>query len=128
MAIETLSIRPLNYLYSHIKKPDQKLYDAFVHLETNAQKTAGTVNNIINNINNGQWKEEMPAGVVDGINTTYTLSHTPIYGSLTLFLNIVQREVINFTITGNIIVFTVAPKPRDVNPAEGPYFLARYQY
>ncbi len=67
------------------------------------------------------WTEEVPTGTVDGINTRFMLSETPAPGSLTLFLNIDQCEGTDFTISGNVVTFAVAPKPRDVGS-----FLARY--
>ena len=70
----------------------------------------------------GTWAEEVPTGTLDGVNQTFTLSFTPTAGSLTLFLNIVQREDWDFTISGATITFYVAPKARDTN-----WFLARYQ-
>lgn len=122
----TITPRPLEYLYFHIKKSDQKLYDAFKSLDQNAVQTQTQVNNVVNNAS--RWFEEVPSGTVDGMNRTFSLSNTPIPGSLTLYLNIVQREGVNFTLSTNIINFLVAPKVRDINPTEGGYFLARYQF
>lgn len=71
----------------------------------------------------GIWVKEVPAGALNSANVTFTLSFTPIAGSLTLFLNIVQCEGTDFTIATNTITFTVAPKARDAG-----WFQARYQH
>ena len=71
-----------------------------------------------------QWIEEVPVGVMNGSNKVFLLSHPPVAGSLTLFLNIVQSEGTDFTITSaGTITYAVAPKGRDTN-----YHIARYQY
>lgn len=69
------------------------------------------------------WIDEIPMGVMNGTNLVFTLSFAPIFGSLTLFLNIVQSSHFDFTIAGVTITYTVAPKARDAN-----YHVARYQY
>lgn len=121
--------KPFQYLYFHIKQSDQKLYDAFDRMAEyirllisvkDIDEGGGTVVS-------GTWVEEVPSGAVDDVNVTFGLSHIPILGSLTLFLNIQQMEGVNFTITGSTITMTVAPKVRDITPTEGPYWLARYQ-
>ena len=71
----------------------------------------------------GAWIEEIPAGSLNGVNLAFTLSQTPIPGSLQLFLNIQQCEGTDFTIAGAAITFTVAPKARDTG-----WFQARYQH
>jgi len=71
----------------------------------------------------GTWIEEVPSGTLDSSNTTFTLSHTPIAGTLDLQLNIAQREGTDFTISGPTITMTVAPKFTDTG-----WFFARYQY
>jgi len=118
--------RPLEYLYAHVKKNDQRLYDAFKNLDRHVVTNTENINTIINN--GGTWFEEVPAGPVDSVNVSFTLSHAPKNGSLELFLNIVQREGVNFVLSGSNITFLVPPKERDINPSEGGYFLARYQY
>lgn len=70
-----------------------------------------------------QWMEEVPTGTLDGTNKVFTISKQPIPSSLTLFVNIDQREGTDFTISGKVITFTVAPKARDAG-----WFFARYQY
>jgi hypothetical protein len=70
----------------------------------------------------GTWAEEVPAGLLNGLNPTFTLSHSPIAGSLTLFLNIAQDEGTDFTISDSTITFRVPPKARDAG-----WFQARYQ-
>lgn len=71
----------------------------------------------------GTWVKEVPVGSLNGSNKTFTLTYTPIAGSLSLFLNIHQREGTDFTLSGNTITFAVAPKARDTG-----WFNARYQH
>lgn len=71
----------------------------------------------------GPWVEEIPVGTLNGVNLVFTMTYTPVLGSLTLFLNIQQREGADFTIAANTITFTVAPKFRDTG-----WFQARYQH
>lgn len=71
----------------------------------------------------GAWVMVIPTGVLNSVNTVFTIPSTPIPGSLTLFLNIVQSEGVDFTISANTITFAVPPKFSDTH-----YFLARYQH
>jgi hypothetical protein len=53
---------------------------------------------------------EVPAGAVDGVNTTFTLTYSPVAGSLLYTLNqLPQTPGLNYTITGNVITVAVAP-------------------
>jgi len=55
-------------------------------------------------------RHEFPAGTVGSGNTTFTLAYAPIVSSLALFLNtFAQMEPDDYTLTGNTIVFNVAP-------------------
>jgi hypothetical protein len=67
--------------------------------------------------------DETPTGAMDGSNTTFTLSFTPNPPeSLWLELNgIFQDPGIDFTLSGNTITFTVAPKADD-------WMVARYSH
>lgn len=70
------------------------------------------------------WKKETPTGLIDGENTTYTLSDTPVVGSLFLFLNSrYLTEDIDYTLVDKTISMT------DPIPVEyvGLPFHARYQ-
>ncbi len=69
------------------------------------------------------WVKEIPSGTLNGSNLSFSLSNAPAAGSLTLFLNIDQREGTDFTITGPTISFTVAPKASDTG-----WIYARYQH
>jgi hypothetical protein len=61
---------------------------------------------------------ETPTGTMNGTNKTFTLSFTPITGSLNLFLNIIQIASVDYTLSGNTITFTVAPKATDLMMAQ----------
>ena len=63
---------------------------------------------------------EVPAGTLDGVNKAFTLSFTPAPGaSLMLYLNGVEQDPgIWYTITGNTITYTVAPKSSDQHLAK----------
>ncbi len=55
---------------------------------------------------------EVPTGDIDGVNKVFTLAHTPLAGQL--FLVVVGvgtlTEGIDFTRTGAVITFTLAPQ------------------
>ncbi len=61
---------------------------------------------------------ETPDGVVDGVNGTFTVSGTPEpASSLLLYRNgVLQKQGVDFHVTGNAIVFTAAaiPQPGDL--------------
>ncbi len=70
------------------------------------------------------WVSETPTGVIDGVNTTYTLSQTPTANSLLLFLNgQYQTEGSEYTLSGSTITFAVAPAIEFA----GLPFIAKYQ-
>lgn len=55
---------------------------------------------------------EIPTGAIDGANATYTLAHTPIAGSESIFLDGLLQEVgalKDYTISGVTITFNTAP-------------------
>jgi hypothetical protein len=53
---------------------------------------------------------EVPAGAVDGVNTTFTLSHTPRAGTLNFYINgSIQVPGTNYTLAGAVITTAVAP-------------------
>lgn len=63
---------------------------------------------------------EVPAGVIDGVNGTFTLSSTPVLGSQLVFLNgILQQEgnlgagTESYTISGATITHFLPPQPGD---------------
>jgi hypothetical protein len=50
--------------------------------------------------------EEVPTGVIDGVNPTFNLAQAPLAGSLFLFINgIKQKRTVAFTLAGNVITF-----------------------
>ena len=67
-------------------------------------------------INNQGRNEGAPTGVIDGVNTIFILNPAPAEGyPVIVTLNaVVQTEGVDYTLTGNTIVFTVAPACDDV--------------
>lgn len=50
--------------------------------------------------------QETPSGAVDGVNTVYTLSHTPVAGTLQLFMNEGFVSPSRYVLVGNEITMT----------------------
>lgn len=62
----------------------------------------------------GSYVEETPGGTLDGANTNFSLSYIPKAGALALFRNGVEQDLGRwYTLAGNVITFTVAPKATD---------------
>lgn len=62
----------------------------------------------------GSTISETPTGAINGTNTTFTLSYTPIAGSLLLPLNgLYLFPSIGYTISGNILTLITAPQTGD---------------
>lgn len=59
------------------------------------------------------WISEQPVGLVNGVNTVFTLSQAPTDpNSLELYLDgLFQRPGIDYTLVGATVTFTVAPAP-----------------
>ena len=57
------------------------------------------------------WVRETPAGLVNGVNTTYTLTYPPFDGvEIEVFLNgLVQSYTVDYTVAGSTITMTAAP-------------------
>ena len=65
---------------------------------------------------------EVPSGTIDGSNKTFTIAHTPISGSLKLFLNgMLLKENDDYTLSGTTITMNYAPE-------SGSNFIASYRY
>lgn len=58
----------------------------------------------------GTWVEEIPSGTVNGSNTIFTLSNTPVDDSYTITVNgLVRTKTTDFSISGSTLTFTWAP-------------------
>lgn len=58
--------------------------------------------------------QEVPEGLIDGNNTVFTISNTPISETQNLYLNgIFQTEVRDYTLSGVTITFVTAPQTGD---------------
>jgi hypothetical protein len=71
---------------------------------------------IINSSGADQVTRETPSGLQDSVNTTYTLSFTPIVGTEEVFLNGMLQEPgvgNDYTITTSTITYSVALTPTD---------------
>ena len=57
------------------------------------------------------WVQETPSGTVNGSNTAFTISQTPVEGeAVMVFLNgLLQKRTTDWTLSGTTITFTVAP-------------------
>jgi hypothetical protein len=67
--------------------------------------------------------QEIPTGTLNGTNLSFTLSQTPLAGTLTLLVNIPQVSGTDYTLAGTTITFTNAPKAADAG-----WFTAIYSY
>lgn len=67
--------------------------------------------------------EEVPTGVVDGVNVTFTLAHAPNPpSSLKLYGNLLRlRSGTHYTISGSTITYTNAPQSGDSHIADYRY-------
>lgn len=69
---------------------------------------------------------ETPGGTMNGINTSFTLTETPLTGKTMIFLNgvlLLQDPTGDYTVSGNTITIVGS-----VVPSAGDTFLATYQY
>ena len=57
------------------------------------------------------WVQEVPTGTVNGSNTNFTLSQTPVEAdAMLVFLNgIQQKKTTDWTVSGTTLIFVVAP-------------------
>jgi len=65
----------------------------------------------------GMLCNEVPSGLVNGSNTTYTLANTPVTDSLTVFLNGLMQEPgggNDYTLATATITFATAPESGDI--------------
>lgn len=65
---------------------------------------------------NGKWfrnifVQETPSGLVNGSNTTFTLTHTPIFNSAhILYINgLAMSQGVHYTLSGNTITMLITP-------------------
>ncbi len=66
--------------------------------------------------------QEIPTGTLNSTNTTFTLSHIPLTGSLILQLNgVTQMPGVEFILSGSTITYIFAPKATD-------WHIAQYLY
>ena len=58
------------------------------------------------------FAQEVPSGTTNGTNKAFTLVNTPhSNASVLLYLNgLIQRQTVDYTISGKNITFTVAPQ------------------
>jgi len=56
---------------------------------------------------------EIPTGVIDGINTVFTISHDPVLGTVQVDLNGIRQSPgsgKDYNVSGKIITFSKAPR------------------
>lgn len=58
------------------------------------------------------WKKETPSGTIDGVNTSFSLSLTPIENdSVDLFLDgLLMTESVDYTLSGTSITMITVPQ------------------
>jgi len=56
---------------------------------------------------------EVPSGVIDGVNTVFTLAFTPRTGTTTVYQPGRQKLNVDYTVSGNTITFTNPPQVGD---------------
>lgn len=85
----------------------------------NSVEVLALINSLISSISQG-IRSEVPAGVINGVNGTFTLSDTPVVGSLLLFLNgSLQEEgslgagTESYTLSGPTITHNLPPQTGD---------------
>jgi len=119
--ITQLSSSVNNQMYTFQQEVTQSMRSSETTLTELSQSVVNTLlsqsltissveNAIVNTINSSTVfiSKEIPYGALDGINTTYTLQHTPTPGSEHLYLNgllIEEGSSTDYTITGNTITF-----------------------
>ena len=66
---------------------------------------------------------ETPAGLINDVNTIFTLAHAPVAGSLALYLNGARQQPAggDYTIAGNTITFNFAPMTGSIMVADYRY-------
>ena len=63
----------------------------------------------------GNGFQEVPTGVLDGINTSFNLTALPRPGTLSVYLNgVLQIPSINISVSGMAITYSVAPRSYDI--------------
>ena len=66
-----------------------------------------------------------PSGIVDGINTTFTLPDSPYLGQIAVYLNIGRLRNQDFTLSGSTLTLNDAPHPPS-GPETGDVILCDY--
>lgn len=58
---------------------------------------------------------EVPAGPIDGFNTTFVLGHTPLPNTLKIFKNgLRQKQILDFSFFPDTITFVSPPESGDL--------------
>lgn len=66
--------------------------------------------------------DEVPSGTINGVNTIFTLAHTPVVGSEEVYLNGLKMTILgDYTIVGAVMTMINIPYPGDK-------FLVNYRY
>ena len=72
-------------------------------------------------------ENETPSGLINGVNATYTLAHTPITDSLKLYWNGIRLlQGTHFTLSGSTITMLTGSIPQVNTPVD--YLIADYRY
>jgi hypothetical protein len=62
-------------------------------------------------LDDGLYEEEVPTGLVNGVNTVFTLSSAPHSAkSVSIYLNgLLQRQSTDYSVSGTTVTFVTAP-------------------
>lgn len=102
-------------VYVRALSPGQDLDDSAEQLCVIAQPNSPYVTHL------PTQTSDTPSGAVNGTNAVFTLPHTPIAGSATVFVNGAAQASSTYTLTGTTLTFAVAP-------ASGATILVSYSY
>ena len=73
------------------------------------------VKTAIDNLPDNTIVGEVPQGIQDGINDTFTLNHPPSIGTEAVMVNGLRGKINNdYTLSGNILTFLIPPLLDDI--------------
>ncbi len=102
---------PANDLSTQIKHFTDQINQLYYIIERQQNVIDGLNNNTgLPNFRYDMVDKEVPTGLINGINTTFTLEKTPVIGSESIFLNgVLQDSVRDYSIQGSQLVFVEPP-------------------
>lgn len=93
-----------------VKKSTQVTFLSTVEFISIRDKSMGTLYSYYKEYATKNIENEVPTGTINGINTNFTLTNTPVSGNENVYLNgMRQKNTVDYTISNNIITFISAP-------------------